>query len=61
MRHVSNIVHIQWKEIGRCLLLDAEGLPVAQTGQSGYVPVPVETSIRYKTPLRLGDRVRAEV
>jgi acyl-CoA thioester hydrolase len=43
MRHVSNIVYIQWMEVGRCLLLDAVGLPIAQTGESGFVPVLVET------------------
>jgi acyl-CoA thioester hydrolase len=61
MRHVSNIVYIQWMEVGRCLLLDAVGLPIAQTGESGFVPVLVETVISYKKPLRLGDRVQAEV
>jgi acyl-CoA thioester hydrolase len=61
MRHVSNIVYIQWMEVGRCLLLDAVGLPIAETGARGYVPVLVETAISYKRPLRLGDRVQAEV
>jgi acyl-CoA thioester hydrolase len=61
MRHVSNIVYIQWMEVGRCLLLDAVGLPVSQTGERGFVPVLVETMISYKKPLRLGDRVHAEV
>jgi acyl-CoA thioester hydrolase len=28
MRHVSNIVYIQWMEIGRCLLLEAVGMPI---------------------------------
>jgi len=61
MRHVSNIVYIQWMEVGRCLLLDAVGLPVPQIAERGFVPVLVDTIISYKTPLRLGDRVRAEV
>jgi acyl-CoA thioester hydrolase len=61
MRHVSNIVYIQWMEVGRCLLLDAVGLSVAQTGEQGFVPALVETQISYKKPLRLGDRVLAQV
>lgn len=61
MRHVSNIVYIQWMEVGRCLLLDAVGLSIAQTGTQGFVPVLVETHISYKKPLRLGDRVVAEI
>jgi acyl-CoA thioester hydrolase len=61
MRHVSNIVYVQWMEVGRCLLLEAAGLPIAQTGGQGFVPVLVETQISYKKPLRLGDSVLAEV
>ena len=61
MRHVSNIVYIQWMEVGRCILLDAVGLPVVQVGERGIVPVLAETTISYKKPLRLGDRVHAQI
>ncbi len=55
MRHVSNIVYIQWMEIGRCLLLDAVGMSVAEVAEQGFGPVLVETIVSYKKPLRLGD------
>ena len=61
MHHVSNIVYIQWMEIGRCLMLDAIGLSVSKIAEQGFGPVLVETQICYKTQLRLGDTVRAEV
>lgn len=61
MRHVSNIVYVQWMEIGRCLLLDAVGMSVAQIAEQGFGPVLVETTITYKKPLLLGDRVQAEI
>ncbi|WP_339742156.1 acyl-CoA thioesterase [uncultured Rubinisphaera sp.] len=61
MNHVSNIVYIEWMEIGRCRLLETVGLPVPQIMQQGYGPVLVETNIQYKQQLKLGDTVRAEV
>ncbi len=61
MHHVSNIVYIQWMEIGRCLLLDAVGMPVAQIAAQGFGPVLAETEIQYKKPLLLGDLVHAEI
>lgn len=61
MRHVSNIVYVQWMEIGRSMLLDAIGMPVAQIATQGFGPVLVETNISYKKPLYLGDQVKAEV
>jgi acyl-CoA thioester hydrolase len=61
MRHVSNIVYIQWMEIGRCLLLEAVGMPISEITDRGFGPVLVETVINYKKPLRLNDQVHAEV
>lgn len=61
MRHVSNIVYVQWMEVGRCLLMDAIGLPVEKLAEQGYGPVLVETNVSYKKPIVLGDEVRAEV
>jgi acyl-CoA thioester hydrolase len=61
MHHVSNIVYVQWMEIGRCLLLEAVGMPVAQIAEQGFGPVLVESEIQYKKPLILSDSVRAEI
>jgi len=61
MRHVSNIVYVQWMEIGRCLLLDEVGMSISQIAQQGFGPVLVETVVSYKKQLLLGDRVQAEV
>jgi len=60
-RHVSNIVYIQWMEIGRHKLMEAAGMLIHQTLQQGFTAVLVETTITYKRPLYLGDTVRAEV
>jgi acyl-CoA thioester hydrolase len=59
--HVSNIVYIQWMEIGRLKLLKAAKMPVEQLTQRDLVPVLVSTEIEYKVPLVLGDQVRLEV
>ncbi len=60
--HVSNIVYIQWMEVGRLKLLDAVGLPVHTIMQSaGILPTLVETGIQYKKSLFLGEKVRIEV
>ena len=57
---VSNIVYIQWMEIGRNKLLEATGFPVYQLVNDGIIPVLVSTEITYKKPLCLGDSVRVE-
>ncbi len=59
--HVSNIVYIQWMEIGRTKLLEAIGLPIEALTREGIAPVLASTEIAYREPLYLGDRVRAEV
>jgi acyl-CoA thioester hydrolase len=59
--HVSNIVYIQWMEIGRLKLLEAVGLPVNKISDQGFMPVLVSTSISYKIPLYLGDVVQIEL
>ncbi len=59
--HVNNTVYIQWMEIGRTKLLEAIGMPTHEIFQQGFVPVLVHTSITYKSPLYLGDRVRVEM
>lgn len=60
-RHVSNIVYVQWMEIGRLKLLQAIGLPVEQIDKAGFLPVLVETQITYRRPLFLGDTVEVEL
>lgn len=60
MKHVSNIVYVQWMEIARSRLLDAIGMPVEEIARQGFGPVLVESQIVYKKPLVLGDSVRAE-
>jgi acyl-CoA thioester hydrolase len=57
---VSNIVYIQWMEMGRNKLLEATGFPVHQLVNDGIIPVLVSTEITYKKPLRLGDSARVE-
>ena len=61
MGHVNNIVYVQWMEIGRVRLLEAVELPIEQITQVGFGPALVATTIRYKTPLYLGDRVSATI
>ncbi len=58
---VSNIVYIQWMEIGRTKLLDEIGLAIHEVWDEGIVPVLIHTSIDYKRPYRLGDTVHAEL
>ena len=60
MKHVSNIVYIQWMEIGRTRLLEAIGMPVEKIAEQGFGPVLVESHIAYKKPLVLGDQVKVE-
>jgi len=60
MQHVSNIVFIEWMEIGRCRLLDAVGMSVHSIMEKGFGPVLMETQISYKRQLRLGERVRVD-
>ncbi|MEL6902795.1 MAG: thioesterase family protein [Cyanobacteria bacterium J06606_4] len=59
--HVNNIVYVQWMEIGRVRLLEAVGLPIESMVAQGFGPALVETQIRYKAPLYLGDTVTASI
>jgi len=60
--HVSNIVYVQWMEIGRLKLLAEAGLPVEKIIRDfGLLPTLIETKIRYKQQLFLGDQVQIEV
>ncbi|HIK17819.1 MAG TPA: acyl-CoA thioesterase [Leptolyngbyaceae cyanobacterium M33_DOE_097] len=59
--HVNNTVYVQWMEIGRTKLLEEVGMPTHEIFEQGVAPVLVQTNITYKSPLYLGDRVRAEM
>jgi acyl-CoA thioester hydrolase len=59
--HVNNAVYIHWMEIGRIKLLEAVGMPTHEIFKQGFAPVLVQTSITYKSPLYLGDRVQIDL
>ena len=59
--HVSNIVYLRWMETARAKLLEAAGKPVQELLREGIVPVLAGTSIEYKKPIFLDDRVRVEI
>ncbi len=60
--HVSNIVYIQWMEIGRLRLLEAAGMPAHEImEESRILPSLVATSIQYKRQLFLGEKVHIEL
>jgi acyl-CoA thioester hydrolase len=61
MGHVNNIVYVQWMEVGRHHLLEAVGWPINVIAQQGFGPVLVETSISYRKPLLIGDRVQINI
>lgn len=59
--HVSNIVYLQWMEIGRTKLLEVAGMPIQDLKAAGTVPVLASTEITYLKPLYLGEQVRVQV
>jgi len=61
VHHLSNIVYIEWMEIGRLKLLEAIGMPAQELEKSGIFPVLFSTEITYKQPIYYGDTVDAEV
>ena len=54
--HVSNIVYIRWLEDLRLLLLETY-LPLDTLMEKGIAPVVMRTTIDYKKPVRLFDKV----
>jgi acyl-CoA thioester hydrolase len=58
--HVSNIVYIQWLEECRLQLLEEINLPANKMIENGVLPVLVETNIKYKKALYLGNKVKIE-
>ena len=59
--HVSNIVYIQWMEIGRLKLFEEIGLSVVEAEKRNITPILANTKISYKKPIYFGDEVRIEV
>jgi acyl-CoA thioester hydrolase len=59
--HVSNIVYIQWMEIGRLKLMETVGMPVHQIAKQGFAPVLMHTEIAYHHMLVMGDTVVMEL
>jgi acyl-CoA thioester hydrolase len=57
---VHNTAYINWMEIGRLKMLDAIGLPIGTLISQGSIPTLTHTTIAYKTPLLLSDRVWVE-
>ena len=60
-RHVSNIVYVQWLEIGRTRLLEAIGRPIETMQERDYLAILVETTIKHIEPLFFPDTVTIEV
>jgi acyl-CoA thioester hydrolase len=54
--HVSNIVYIRWLEDLRNLLLETY-LPLDKLMESGVGPVVMRTTIEYRKPAKLFDRL----
>ena len=59
--HVSNIVYIEWMEIGRLKLLEHIGLPVDKLEEKNITPILIHTEINYKKALYIKDTVTIEV
>lgn len=59
--HVNNAVYIHWMEVGRIKLLQAISMPLHEISEQGFVPVLIHTSITYKLPMYLSDRVQVEL
>lgn len=58
---VHHVAYINWMEIGWLKMLDAIGLPFSKLINQGSIPALAHTSITYKTPLFLSNRVWIEV
>lgn len=58
--HLSNIVYIEWMEIGRLKLLDAIGMHIQELEKSKIFPVLASTEISYKQPIYMGDTITIE-
>lgn len=61
VHHVSNIIYIEWMEIGRTKLLQAIDLPPQELEKEDTFPVLTHTKIDYKRPIYYGDKVWCEI
>jgi len=59
--HLSNIIYIEWMEIGRTKLLEEIGLPLDKLALKGIAPILVQTDIRYKKALYVNEKVKIEI
>lgn len=59
--HVSNIVYIEWMEIGRTKLLEEIGLPLNKLAENGIAPILVHTDIHYKKALYINEIIIIEI
>jgi len=59
--HLSNIIYIEWMEIGRLKLLEAIGLPTVELTKRDIFPILVNTNITYKNPIFYGDKIDAKI
>ncbi len=60
-QHVSNIVYIEWMEIGRLKFLESIGMPIHTLEENKITPVLIKTDISYKKPLYLGNKLTIEL
>jgi acyl-CoA thioester hydrolase len=58
---VHNAVYVNWMEIGKLKILEAFCLPITTLISQGSYPALAQTTIAYKTPLFLSDRVWVEM
>lgn len=59
--HLSNIVYIEWMEIGRTKLLEFIGLTFDKMEKINIAPILANTEIRYKKSLYLAEKITIEV
>jgi len=60
--HVNNLIYIQWMENGRMRFMEEIGFPIDDLAHSkGIVPVITSTSIQYKKPFFLHNKVTIEM
>ncbi len=60
-QHVSNIVYIEWMEIGRLKFLENIDMPIHSLEERKITPILIKTEITYKKPLYLGDKLTIEL
>lgn len=60
--HVNNIIYVQWLENARVKLIEAMGLSITQIAdEDDLLPIITETTIKYKKPYFLNNKVNIEV